>query len=104
MSGFEAVAADIRSGAADMDAAASGVKGADPSGSVDDVGTAMPDSLSAGAARKLAATWRTRFATWQSDAETHADSLRASAKAYDESDYRADVEQRILMRRTGADL
>ncbi|ROR89357.1 excreted virulence factor EspC (type VII ESX diderm) [Nocardioides aurantiacus] len=101
MSGFEAVAADIRSAGSEMSSAAAGAKSADPSGSVGDVATALPGSQSAAAAGKLVGAWRERFQGWHDDAEAQAERMRESAAAYDASDYRADVEQRILMHRTG---
>lgn len=101
VSGFEAVAADIRASSKEMASAATGVKSADPSASVDDVAAALPGSKSAAAAGKLVSAWRDRFTGWHDDAEAQSQRMEDSAGAYDASDYRADAEQRILMRRTG---
>lgn len=101
MSGFEVVADQIRASARDLRSAASTVKSADPSGDVGALSAAMPSSDSAKAVTKLVGTWRERFRDWHDDAESQAERLAASAADYDASDYRADAEQRILLRRTG---
>lgn len=99
--GFEVVAGQIRSAAGQMRSAAQGVKGADPSGDVGDVGAALPGSQSADAAGKLANAWEERFRSWHDDAVTQSDKLSDSAAAYDSSDLIADQRLRVLMHRTG---
>lgn len=101
MSGFEVVAADMRSAADQIEAAGTGVSGADPSGRVGDISGAMRGSQSAAAAGTLATKWQQRFSTWATDAEGQATRLRQSADEYDASDYEADQRLRILMHRTG---
>lgn len=101
MSGFEAVASDIRDAAGQIEAAGEGVKGADPSGRIGDVKGAMAGSDSATAASTLADKWRTRFQDWSDDADSQAQRLRDSANEYDNSDYLADVRLRQQMHRTG---
>lgn len=101
MSGYEVVQADLRAAGQQIEAAGTGVKGADPSGRVGEVSAAMPGSQSAGAATSLSSTWRTRFDSWAEDAEGQATRLRDAATEYDNSDYLADQRLRILMRRTG---
>lgn len=101
MSGFEAVAADIRSAAQSIEAAAGGVAGADPSGDVSGVSGAMPGSQSAGAAGKLASTWQKRFTGWKDEAESQGERMTTSASEYDASDYRSDQKLRMMMHRTG---
>ena len=101
MDGYKVVAADIRSAAGEMESAASGVSGADPGRDVADVASALPGSASAQAAAKLVTEWTTRFTTWHDDAVDYSDRLKKNAANYDESDYRADTQLRLLMRRTG---
>jgi len=99
--GFEVVAGQIRSAARQMRAAAQGVRGADPSGEVGDVATALPGSQSSGPARRLANAWEERFRAWHDDGVSQADRMGDSADSYDASDYTADQRLRILMHRTG---
>ncbi|GAB3988272.1 hypothetical protein [Nocardioides marmoraquaticus] len=101
MSGFEAVASDIRDAAGQIEAAGEGVKGADPSGRIGDVKTALPGSDSATAAGNLVDKWRTRFQGWADDAGDQAQRLRDSANEYDNSDYLADVRMRQRSHRMG---
>lgn len=101
MTGFEAVAADIRAAAGQMRSAARGVTGADPSSEVGAVASALPGSESAKAAGGLTRAWEDRFRSWHDDATGHADRLDASADGYDASDYAADQRLRVLMHRTG---
>lgn len=101
MSGFEAVAADIRSAAEQINAAASEVLAADPSGRVGEVSGAMPGSQSAAAAGRLVDAWKRRFEGWSTDGDAQGTRMTESADAYDASDYRADQDLRLLMIRTG---
>lgn len=101
MSGFEVVVGDIRSAAQQSEAAASGVKGADPSSDVGTLGSALPGSQSAAAAGKLSTAWQKRFKKWHDDAEAQGTRMRSSAATYDASDYRADQQLRLMMHRTG---
>ena len=101
MSGFEVVAGDIRSAAQQSEAAASGVKRADPSAEVGTLGSALPGSQSAAAAGRLATAWQKRFKGWHDDAEAQGTRMRSSAASYDASDYRADQQLRLMMHRTG---
>jgi hypothetical protein len=51
-------------------------------GAIDDVGTAMPGSTSAGAAEQLATTWSNQLKTWNSDADGYAKDLSTAADHY----------------------
>ncbi|WP_445258610.1 hypothetical protein [Nocardioides aurantiacus] len=104
MSGFEAVAADIKAAGGQIEAAGAGVKGADPSGDIGGVSGALPGSQSSGAAGKLASTWQKRFSGWKDDADAQGERMTTSAAEYDASDYRSDQQLRILMHRTGETL
>jgi hypothetical protein len=101
MSGFEAQVSEIRTSGTKLDAAAEGVKGADPSGDVDMIATAMRGSQSAGAAAKLGAAWKTRFQDWHDDAVAQAEKVIASADTYDRSDYESDLRLRHAVRHIG---
>jgi hypothetical protein len=104
MSGFEVYASQIRTSGKQLKAAAEGVKGANPSGEVDAVATALPGSQSAGAASKLSSTWKSRFQNWHDDADGQGDKVIASADTYDQSDYAADVRLRNAARHLGEPL
>lgn len=104
MSGFEVYASQIRSSGRKLKAAAEGVKGADPSGEVDAIGTALPGSQSAGAATTLGDTWKRRFQDWHDEAVGQGDKVIASADTYDQSDLAADVRLRNAARHLGEPL
>lgn len=104
MSGFEVYASQIRTAGRKLKEAAEGVHGADPSGEVDAIATALPGSLSGPAASGLATTWRTRFRDWHDDAVRQGDRVVASADTYDQSDFAADVRLRNAARHLGEPL
>ena len=101
MSGFKAEADEIRSAGTQMTSAASEVEAADPSGSVGDIGTALPGSQSAAAAAKLATTWSKRFQGWADDGTGQGERLHKAAERYDASDHAAAVQMQLLLRHTG---
>lgn len=101
MDGFKVVAGEIRAAARQMEAAATGVSGADPGHAVAPVAPALTGSQSAQAATKLATTWTSRFKDWHDDAHTESQKMTRAADNYDASDYAADQKLRLLMRRTG---
>ncbi|GAB3654511.1 hypothetical protein GCM10027596_06420 [Nocardioides korecus] len=101
MDGFKVVAGDIRASAREMEAAATGVSGANPGHDVADVATALPGGQSAGAATALVTKWTARFRGWHDDAHSQAERLTTAAANYDASDFAADQQLRLLLRRTG---
>ncbi|KRF17413.1 hypothetical protein ASG90_09040 [Nocardioides sp. Soil797] len=96
--GFEVVVADINAAAKKLKAAASGVKGADPSADVDDIAIALPGSKSGPKATALSTAWKSRFKKWHDDAVTEAGEQKKSADSYDAADYAADLRQRQFER------
>ncbi len=76
---------DIRAAADQMETAVTAVDANIPTG-VGDVGTAMPNSASAGAAAALVETWRSAYRTWVTDATGHVASLRRHADDWVETD------------------
>lgn len=86
MSGeVHAVPDAIRRAAGSVDAAAAGV-GAHVPSELNEVGEALPGSLSAGTAGELASTLRARFRAWERRAENHASAMRGSAQAWNDTD------------------
>ncbi len=101
MSGFKAEAEAIRSAGTEMTSAAGEVTSADPSGSVGDIGAALPGSQSASAATKLATAWSKRFKGWHDDGVAQGERMSKAAEGYDESDHRAAAAMRLMLHRTG---
>lgn len=79
------VPGDIRAAATAMAAAVTAVDANAPTG-VADVASALPGSQSAGAASRLAETWRTAYADWVRDANHHVEALRQHADDWVETD------------------
>lgn len=87
--GYEVVQSDIRDAAADLQAVADGVDGADPSSAVADIVAAMPGSASSAAASLLTGTWSGRFRTWSQDAGQRSQALATNADNYDAAEHAA---------------
>jgi hypothetical protein len=76
---------DIRTAATAMETAVTSVRANVPTG-VGDVAAALPGSQSAGAASRLAETWRTTYGDWVHAATRHVAALRRHADDWVETD------------------
>ena len=80
--GYEVVIEAMRRASAAAADSAAQAGGIGLGAAVDDVDSAMPGSTSAGAAEKLAGTWRNQLTTWSTDTDGYATDLSTAADHY----------------------